>query len=161
MLPSWRPGRRALPKARPPEAQTRFVNGVLALHSFWYEEARDQFIQAQQLDPSFGMAYWGEAMTYDNAFGTVAVPDYEQRGEAVMARIERLDSAGMLEWSEKERGFFEAVKLRFEAGASITDKRRGYGRAMEDLVERYPDDDEIKVFADSAYKAPYVSGGMR
>jgi len=135
------------PTTGSPEAQLKFVNGVMALHSFWYEEARDQFIQAQQLDPSFGMAYWGEAMSYDNAFGTVAIPDYEERGEAVMARISILDAEGMLEWSDKEQGFFEAVKIRFQSGASITDKRRGYGRAMEGLAERYPDDDEINVFA--------------
>ncbi len=135
------------PTTGSPEAQLKFVTGVKALHSFWYEEARDQFIQAQQLDPEFGMAYWGEAMSYDNAFGTVAIPDYEQRGEAVMARINMLDGEGKLVWSEKERGFFEAVRIRFQVGASMTDKRRGYGRAMEGLVERYPDDDEIKVFA--------------
>jgi hypothetical protein len=135
------------PTTGSPEAQVRFLNGVKALHSFWYEEARDQFSQAQQLDPSFGMAYWGEVMSYDNAFGTVAIPDYEQHGEAALSRVALLDSRGLLEWSEKERGLFEAVKIRFQSGAGIADKRRGYGQAMERLVERYPDDDEIQVFA--------------
>ncbi len=137
----------SFPTTGSPEAQVKFVNGVKALHSFWYEEARDQFIQAQQLDPSFGMAHWGEVMSYDNAFGTVAIPDYEEQGEAALERIEILESEGMLEWSDKERGFFEAVKIRFQSGATIMDKRRGYGQAMERLVELYPEDDEIQVFA--------------
>ena len=60
------------PTSGTPEAQEEFITGVLALHSFWYDEARDRFIKAQRLDPGFGMAYWGEAMSWDNALGTLA-----------------------------------------------------------------------------------------
>ena len=33
------------------EAQQRFRLGVLALHSFWYPQARDNFLAAQELPP--------------------------------------------------------------------------------------------------------------
>ena len=62
------------------EAQEKFVAGVKALHSFWYEQARELFQEAQALDPAFGMAYWGEAMSFDNALGTVFDTDYENFG---------------------------------------------------------------------------------
>ena len=48
------------------EAQAAFEHGVAALHSFWYEEAADSFRHARELDPSFAMAWWGEAMTYNH-----------------------------------------------------------------------------------------------
>lgn len=135
------------PTSGSPQAQSKFINGVLALHSFWYEQSREFFIQAQQLDPSFAMAYWGEAMSYDNALGTVLDSGYEERGEAVLARMVDLDAVGKLKWTDRERGYYDALKLRFEPGQTMNVKRRGYGQAMDALVERYPDDDEARAFA--------------
>ncbi len=45
------------------EAQQAFIQGMLLLHLFEYPYARDEFLKAQQIDPGFTMAYWGEAMT--------------------------------------------------------------------------------------------------
>jgi hypothetical protein len=47
-----------------PAAHAEFLTGVAALHNFEYEDANAAFIKAQQIDPGFAMAYWGEAMTY-------------------------------------------------------------------------------------------------
>jgi len=41
------------------EAQQHFLRGVAILHSFGWEQAREQFNAAQQIDPDFAMAYWG------------------------------------------------------------------------------------------------------
>src|SRR2546429_621957 len=43
-------------------ARQQFLRGVLALHSFWYDEAYDAFKASVESDPSFAMGYWGEAM---------------------------------------------------------------------------------------------------
>lgn len=128
-------------------AQREFVAGVLALHSFWYAEARERFRRAQELDPEFGMAFWGEAMSYDNALGTETGLDNEQLGAAVVQRFTELDAQGKLEWTERERGYAEAVKLRFNTAWDTTTRRREYGQAMDRLVEEYPEDDEARVFA--------------
>lgn len=45
------------------EAHREFIKGVMALHDFWYLQAREHFKKARELDPNFAMAYWGEAMT--------------------------------------------------------------------------------------------------
>src|SRR5690349_231490 len=45
-------------------ARAHFARGLLALHSFWYEEARDEFRAATKAEPTFAMGYWGEALTY-------------------------------------------------------------------------------------------------
>jgi len=134
------------------EAQEEFVVGVLALHSFWYEEARDHFIQAQDLDSAFGMAYWGEAMTYDNAFRTAQGNENEELGAAVVARMDQLDFEGKLTWTEREQGYANAVRWRF-AATSFEVRRRDYAEAMEQLSLRYPEDNEATVFAALALMA--------
>lgn len=140
-------GRIEFPNSGAEEAQADFIQGVLALHSFWYEQARESFLRAQAIDPGFGMAWWGEAMTYDNAFLTE--PDqagYERLGEAVIARMDELDAAGALRWSDRERGWAEAVRRRFAPGYGVSDRRQDYGGAMEQLALGYPEDDEAIVF---------------
>ena len=46
------------------EAYPTFLRGLLQLHNFEFEDARDSFIEAQQIDPEFYMAYWGEALSH-------------------------------------------------------------------------------------------------
>ena len=47
-------------------AQPAFLRGVKLLHSFEFDDAAVAFRQAQQQDPGFALAYWGEAMTYNH-----------------------------------------------------------------------------------------------
>ena len=48
-------------------AQPHFEKGLLLLHSFEYEDAREAFQEAQKEDSEMAMAYWGEAMTYNHS----------------------------------------------------------------------------------------------
>jgi hypothetical protein len=48
-----------------PAAQTAFLTGLAQLHNFEYDDAARWFHMAQQRDPTFALAYWGEAMTYN------------------------------------------------------------------------------------------------
>ena len=50
--------------ARSPEAHELFIRGTALLHSFEWEDAAEVFQEAQQLEPNFAMAYWGEALSY-------------------------------------------------------------------------------------------------
>jgi hypothetical protein len=136
------------------EAQQEFTNGVLALHSMWYEKARVYFRHAQQLDPAFGMAYWGEAMSYDNAF--LVEPDVEEEekaGTEVVQRMEALDAQGALRWNEREKGFAKAIRARFKPATSVEERREAYASAMSQMAERYPNDDEVTVFTALAIMA--------
>ena len=47
-------------------AQPSFIEGVKELHSFQFDEAALAFQKAEQLDPNFAMAYWGEAMSHNH-----------------------------------------------------------------------------------------------
>src|SRR4051812_32342328 len=46
-----------------PVARALFARGLLALHSFWYDEAARQFEAAIAVDRGMNMAYWGAAMS--------------------------------------------------------------------------------------------------
>ena len=46
-------------------AQPYFNKGMLLLHNFEYADAAQEFEMAQLLSPNFVMAYWGEAMCYN------------------------------------------------------------------------------------------------
>jgi hypothetical protein len=53
-----------------PAARVAFARGALLLHLLQYPDAAHAFRAAEQLDPSFAMAYWGEAMTHTHPAST-------------------------------------------------------------------------------------------
>ncbi len=122
------------------EAQQEFLTGVLALHSFWYPEARDHFQKARELDPAFAMAYWGEAMTHDHPLWH----QHEQsEGKSVLDAMNRRES---LKWNDREKAYVDAVRILYDSKLSLNERRKQYAEAMKDLSERYSDDDEAKAF---------------
>ena len=53
-------GRLSFPNSGNEGARAPFLRGVLLLHSFEYELAAEAFVEAQQTDPEFALAYWGK-----------------------------------------------------------------------------------------------------
>ena len=133
------------PTSGSPEAQQHFLRGVAILHSFGWKQAIAEFQAAQEIDPDFAMAYWGETLCYNHPlFGS---PADNENPRAVLKRLgatreERLAKAP----TEREKGFLEAVEILWSEG-DYDDRRVAYMEAMLRLVERYPDDDEVATFA--------------
>ena len=69
-------------------AKPLFEKGLLLLHSFEYDDAKEAFVEAQAADPSFAMAYWGEALTYNHNLWSQQ--DYEKGRDA----LDRLEFSG-------------------------------------------------------------------
>jgi tetratricopeptide (TPR) repeat protein len=69
-------------------ALPHFEKGLLLLHSFEYEDAREAFQKAKMEDPEMTMAYWGEAMTYNHSLWQEQ--DYEA-ATTVLAKLNSLD----------------------------------------------------------------------
>src|SRR6266540_2402846 len=67
-----------------PEAQKHFLRGALLLHSFEFDDAAEEFRQAQKIEPGFAMAYWGEAMTFNHPLWM------EQDSDLARKSLERL-----------------------------------------------------------------------
>jgi tetratricopeptide (TPR) repeat protein len=134
----------SFPNSGAPEAQEAFLTGVKALHSFQFDEARFAFEDAQELDPSFALAYWGQAMSDNHPLWA------QQDGEAALAALKRLAPTfeGRLARSpgEKEKAFMTAIEtLYFSPGDKLT-RDNAYAAYMAAMQDRWPDDHEIAVF---------------
>jgi len=133
------------------EAQQHFLRGVAILHSFGWKQAIAEFQAAQELDPDFALAYWGESLNYNHPLQ--AERDAESP-RAVLARLgatreERLAKAP----TARERGFLSAVEELWAPG-DWRDRRVAYMGAMARLYAQYPDDDEVASF----YSLALLSG---
>lgn len=125
------------------EAQEPFVRGLAALHSFWYEEAADLFRQAQQIDPDFALAYWGEAMCHNRllwSFEDLAA------GRAALARLASTPEARAAKApTQRERDYLTTVEVLFGPG-DRNQRYLGFANAMEWLADRHPDDEDAAAF---------------
>lgn len=122
-----------------PEAQDAFERGVMLLHSFEYDDARDAFLEAQEIDADFAMAVWGEAMTHNHPLWL------EQDRAAGLAALAKLLPAARLRISDRERMFVAAVTTLYGEG-SKPQRDLTYRQAMRGLYEKYPDDLEAATF---------------
>ena len=125
------------------EAQKHFIRGVAILHSFGYEQAREQFVAAQELEPDFALAYWGETLTYNHPL--LPERDLESPREALARLGETREERAAKAADQRERGFLNAVEELFGEG-ELAERRIGYMEAMRTLHESYPDDDEVAAF---------------
>lgn len=124
-------------------AQPHFVRGVLFLHSFEYDSAAAEFRKAEQLDPTFVMPYWGEAMTY-----THPVWD-EQDLPAARAALSRLGATSQARKAKaktiREADYLNAVEILYGEG-SKPHRDTVYSAAMQRVSSKYPDDVEARAF---------------
>lgn len=131
------------PSSASVEAQQHFLRGVAILHSFGWKQAVEQFQAAQQLEPDFALAYWGETLSYNHWLFP------EQDGESPRAALQRLGATPAERLAKaptaREKGLLSAVEVLWGQG-SWQDRRVAYMNAMADLHAQYPRDDEIATF---------------
>jgi len=119
-----------------PSAQADFVQGVLLLHSFEYSDAALAFRRAQQEDPDFALAYWGEAMTHNH-------PIWAEQDQAAAREV--LDRYEGSPSTEREALYLDALGELYGEG-SKSDRDRRYMLAMRRLHEAHPEDPEARAF---------------
>ncbi len=124
-------------------AQPAFLKGVLLLHSFEYDDAKEAFQEAQQADPGFAMAYWGEAMTYNHPVWQQTAPDLARAALARLAptpegRLARAPTA-------KEKDWLTSLESLYGAEDKLA-RDRAYAEHMRRMHEKYPQDDEVTSF---------------
>ena len=125
------------PNSGSAQAQPHFLRGLAALHSFWFEEALDEFREATKIDPDFMMGYWGEAMAHNHPLWS------EQDADAARKVIEKIKDSPRL--SARERAYLNAVKTLYGEGDKLT-RDKAYADAMEKIYRDYPDDLEAASF---------------
>ncbi len=136
-------GRINFPTSGSATAQESFLRGVLYLHSFEYDSAREAFRAAQELDPQFTMAYWGEAMTRNHP---VWNRRYRAQALAALTRLAATPAARLATApTERERMYLGAVETLFAEGPKAQ-RDTAYMYAMQDISLRYPEDLEAQAF---------------
>ncbi len=125
------------------EAQPFFKNGTLLLHSFEYEDSRAEFLKAQELDPDFVMAYWGEAMTYNHSLWQRQ--DKESALDALNKLDELPDERVSKAVTEIEKDFMRAINILLGDGTKY-DRDLAYSEYMQGMTEKYPDNHEVSAF---------------
>ena len=124
-------------------AQPAFIKGVLLLHSFEYDDAKEAFQEAQQADPGFAMAYWGEAMTYNHAVWQQTAPDL---AKAALARLAPTSEARLAKApTAREKEWVASLDALYGPGDKLA-RDLAYAEAMRRMYEKYPGDNEVAAF---------------
>jgi tetratricopeptide (TPR) repeat protein len=136
-------GKITFPNSGAAQAQAPFIRGVLLLHSFEYDDAIAAFREAERIDPSFALAYWGEAMCFNQ---TLWYNENLAKGREALGRLAPTPAARQAKApTEREKGFLDAVETMFGAGDKAS-RNRAYAARMEALSAQFPADDEAAVF---------------
>ncbi len=119
------------------EAQEHFIQGMLLLHSFEFDDAREAFVEAQQVEPNFAMAYWGEALTHNHLLWS------EQDSVQAREAMERLGATPedrvAKALTEREKDYVRTLDALYGEG-SKRERDIAYRDAMLRLAAKYPDD---------------------
>ena len=137
------------PNSGSKKAQPFFIQGVLYLHNFEYDDAARAFKKAQIADPDFALAYWGEAKTHNHPIWM------QQDKDAAMEILERLGSTveerQAKASTQREKDYLMSLETLYgntqhTTGKSKEERDDLYREEMGKLSETYPDDHEAASF---------------
>jgi tetratricopeptide (TPR) repeat protein len=122
-------------------AQAPFIEGVKDLHSFQFDEAAVAFQRAQQADPSFAMAYWGEAMSHNHPLWA------QQDDKAAKAILEKIaptsDARQAKAKLPKEKAFLKAIDILYYSPGDKLARDTAYSEALASMYAQWPADHEV------------------
>ncbi|HYE84980.1 MAG TPA: tetratricopeptide repeat protein, partial [Vicinamibacterales bacterium] len=128
------------PKTR---AESEFQRGLAWLHSFMYEDAIDAFRAAQKIDPTFVLAYWGEAMSFSQPLWFFEELD---KGRAALAKLGTTPADRMAKAkTAREQGYLRAVEALFGAGDTRA-RAAAHAREVARVAAEHPGDDDALAF---------------
>ncbi len=125
-----------------PEAQKHFDRAMLYQHSFWYRASQMAFEDTLKADPECGIAYWGIALSL---LWNPHVPTPLKNLNEGAAAIAKAKTVGTK--SERERDYIDALAAMYTNFDKLPHLARSqaYAKAMEQVAQRYPNDDEAQI----------------
>lgn len=132
----------SLPNSGNAAAQAPFERGVKLYYSFEFSPAAEAFREAQKADPSFALAYWGEALTHTHQVWN------EQNLEAARAALNKLADTPAERRAKaktpREMMYMDIAEALYGDGSK---PRRDtlFTAAAERLSRAHPGDDEAKM----------------
>jgi hypothetical protein len=126
-----------------PDAQQQFDQAMLYQHSFWYRASQKSFEGALKADPGCAIAYWGIALSL--LYNPHVAPPVKNLAEGAAA-LETGKAAGAK--TQRERDYIDALGAMYIDYDKVDHRTRvlAYLKAMEQLAQRYPDDDEAQIY---------------
>jgi tetratricopeptide (TPR) repeat protein len=126
------------------EAQRQFDRAVALLHSFWFDAAIAGFGAVAQADPKCAMAYWGGAMAaVGNPF------TWPPAAKALSEGLDAVHKANAIgAKTQRERDYIAAIEVLCKDADKLDHRTRAlaYEKAMEEIYQRYPKDQEAAIF---------------
>ncbi len=134
------------------EASPGVAEGLGWMHSFEYERALGAFERAERENPRDALAYWGQAMCYEQLlWGNENV----EEARTILARMRRsgaLEAAGA-----QERAWVNTLEPLFGDGDRPA-RLQAYAAAMAAMAAAYPDDPDVVSFHGLALLATRARG---
>jgi hypothetical protein len=128
------------------------AEGMQWLHSFEYERALAAFQRAERNDRRDAMAYWGQAMCYQQLlWGNENVGE----ARAILARMTR--NGALTDAAGRERAWIDTLGRLFGDGDRPS-RLDAYAAAVGRLAETYPDDPDAAAFHGLAIMATRARG---
>ena len=127
-----------------PQAQEKFDRGLAMVHSFFYPNSVQAFTDAAAADPQCAIAYWGIAISSrPNPLILPLTSAALKNGLDAVAKGKTIGAK-----TERERDWLEAIELYYKDYDKVDQTERGlaYEKAMEALMQKYPDDPEAAIF---------------
>ena len=124
------------------EAQKLFNQAMLYQHSFWYRASQKVYGDTLKADPECGIAYWGIALSLLlNPHATPPAKNLAE-GAAVIAKGKTVGAK-----TQRERDYIDALGVMYADYEKVDHRTRllAYAKAMEQLAQRYPNDDEAQI----------------
>jgi tetratricopeptide (TPR) repeat protein len=124
------------------EAQKHFDRAMLYQHSFWYRASQMEYEDALKSDPECGIAYWGIALSLLWNPHVPTPPKNLAEGAAAIAKGKSVGAK-----SQRERDYIDALAAMYADHDKATHfaRSQAYAKAMEQVAQRYPDDDEAQI----------------
>ena len=127
-----------------PQAQEKFDRGLAMVHSFVYPDSVAAFTEAAAADPQCAIAYWGIAISHRP--NPLILPLAAAALKNGLEAVEKGKAIGAK--TERERDWLAAIELYYKDYDKVDQTTRGlaYEKAMEQLMQKYPDDPEAAIF---------------
>lgn len=124
-------------------AQKAFLHGFAQLHNFEYDDAAKAFRLAEETDPGFAMAYWGEAMTKNHPVWMQQDPEAARE---VLNRLAPTPEGRLAKApTPRERAYLGSLEFLYGKGTKA-ERDTAYSEAMGALSNRFPDDPDAAAF---------------
>jgi tetratricopeptide (TPR) repeat protein len=125
-----------------PAAQQHFDQAMLYQHSFWYRASQKSFEDALKADPECAIAYWGIALSL--LYNPHVAPPSKNLAEGAAA-LDKAKVSGAR--TQRERDYVDALGAMYADYDKVDHRTRvlAYLKAMQQLAQRYPSDDEAQI----------------